>query len=114
MDKSEIDLRELRRAVDMILDHVIEDLNISKVVIKNTEDFFWDCPPKAMYDMSKKPAEWWTGRLSDDLEFIQKMLVREDGGVAFMLIHAAPLLRYIGQNVRECAAPEEARSPKPQ
>jgi hypothetical protein len=104
----------LKRAVDAILDHVIEDLNIGKVVIKNTEDFFWDCPPREMYDTSKKPTEWWNGRLSDDVEFIQKMLASEDGYIALMLTHAAPLLWYVGQKVRECAAPEEPGSSKSQ
>ena len=106
MEKEEIDLRDLKTAVNAILDHVIEDLNIGKLAIKNSEDFFWDCPPREMYDMSKKPTEWWTGRLTDDLEFIQKMLASQDGYIAFMLTHAAPLLRYVGQKVRECAAQE--------
>jgi hypothetical protein len=111
MDNTEIDLRDLKRAVNALLDHVIEDLNIGKVALNSTEDFFWDCPPGEMYDMSHKPREWWTGRLTDDLEFIQKMLLSDGGYLPLMLTHAAPLLRYVGQKVRECAPPGQA-SPK--
>ena len=100
MDKAEINLRELKRAVDLILDHVIEDLGVQIVTIEDKEDFFWDCPPSEMYDTSKQPREWWTGRLKDDLHFIQQML-RSDGPLAFMLSHAAPLLRYVAKQVKE-------------
>jgi hypothetical protein len=111
MDKAEINLRDLKRAVDMILDHVIEDLGVQKVMIEDNEDFFWDSPPSEMYDASKQPREWWTGRLSDDLDFIQKMLRSDDGYVAFMLNHASPLLRYVAKQVKECG-PRRNESPK--
>ena len=106
MDKTEINLRDLKRAVDAILDHVIEDLGVQNVTIEDQEDFFWDSPPSEMYDASKQPREWWTGRLSDDLDFIQQMLRSDSGYLAFMLNHAAPLLRYVAKQVTECGPPE--------
>lgn len=112
MGRVEIDLRDLKRAVDAILNHVIEDLGIQRVAISEDEDFFWACPPPEMYDVSKKPTEWWTGRLSDDLDFIQRMLASNDGYMAFMLTHAAPLLRYIGEKVKECGAHQRGSPPK--
>jgi hypothetical protein len=42
--------------------------------------------------------------LSDDLDFIQNML-KNESYVALMLTHAAPLVRYVGQRVRECTPP---------
>ena len=108
MENHEIDLRDLRKAVNVILDHIVEDLGVPKIVINEKEDFFWDCPPPEMYDMSKKPSEWWTGRLSDDLEFVQTMMRNDSGYVAFMLTHLAPLLRYVGQKTKECSGVQKS------
>ena len=111
MDKVEINLAELKMAVDGLLDHIIKNLGVEKVTIEEKEDFYWDCPSPAMYDTSKKPSgELDVGRLSDDLGFLRQML-RDEGYVGYMLVHAAPLLQYVAEKVNECG-PQNAESPK--
>jgi hypothetical protein len=42
MENGEIDIRNLKNAVNDILDHIIEDLSLLKVTIDPAEDFYWD------------------------------------------------------------------------
>ncbi len=69
MASAEIDLKALKNAVNAVLEHLIVDLGIDKVAIEERQDYYWSCPPVEMYNTSKKPSEWWTGRLSDDMDF---------------------------------------------
>ena len=99
MECSEIDLRDLKRAVDGLLDHMIERLGVKKVAIAEQEDFYWDFDHSEMYDASKRPTELTVGRVSDDLDFVQKML--DDDGYVVLMLHVAPLLKYIATRVKE-------------
>jgi hypothetical protein len=100
MDNVDIDLKALKEAVNAVLDHLIEDLSIEKVAIEELEDFYWSCPPSERYDTSKKPSEWWTGRLSDDMDFAKLIRRGQSGDISYSLVHVAPLLRYIGERVK--------------
>lgn len=55
MQKSEIDLRTVKRAVNAILDHLIEDLRLECVPIRDGEDLYWDCGAPEAYNVSKNP-----------------------------------------------------------
>jgi hypothetical protein len=100
MDYGEIDLTILKKAVNAILDHLIEDLRFEKVAIDVNQDFYWDCPVPAVYDSSTKPTTLDTGRLSDDVDFVKKIDRGRSQDVSYNLIHVAPLLRYIGERVK--------------
>ena len=97
----EIDLKHLKIAVNAILDHLIEDLSLAKVAIEEPEDFYWSCPPRERHDTSKKPSEWWTGRLSDDVSFVELIQRGQNGDIAYNLVHVAPLLRYVGEKIKK-------------
>jgi hypothetical protein len=97
MGTQEIDLKQLKVAVNLILDHLIDELEIESLAIPEDEDFYWSCPPKERYDTSKKPREWWAGRLTDDVGFTA-LLQPEAGAVcSYSLVNVAPLLRYVGE-----------------
>ena len=100
MASAEIDVRALKNAVNAVLDHLIVDLGIDKVAIEAQEDFYWSCPPAEKYDTSKKPSEWWTGRLSDDMDFTKLIRRGQSGDISYTLVHVAPLLRYIAEKVK--------------
>jgi hypothetical protein len=100
MPKSVIDLRQLRTAVNAILDHVIEDLGIEAVPIEEGHDHYWECSDAEAYVMSKQPAQLDVGRLSDDADFTRLVRRGEAGDVSFNLVHVAPLLRYLANTVK--------------
>lgn len=100
MSNAEIDLRKLKNAVNAIFDHLIDDLKIEKVTVVEQQDFYWSCPPRARYDSSKEPPEWWTGRLSDDIDFVKLIGRGQSGDASYNLVHLSPLLRYIGETIK--------------
>ena len=100
MGHPEIDVKRLKIAVNAVLDHLIEDLNLEKVAIDEREDFYWSCPPRQRYDTTKNPSEWWTGRLSDDVHFMDLIQRGQSGDIAYTLVSVAPLLRYIAEKIK--------------
>ena len=101
MAKSEINLKVLKQAVNSVMDHLIEDLNLETVAIEDGKDFYWDCPAPEMYNSSTKPGELDVGRLSDDVDFVKLIQRGQSGDVSYNLVHLAPLLRYIGETVKK-------------
>jgi len=92
-----IDVAELREIVNKILDHILNDLKIKKVEID--QDFYWNVDSSSLYATKKKPPETDLGSLHDDLEFLREILEDKDQAVGLMLVHMAPLLRYLGEKV---------------
>jgi len=93
----EIKIADLREVTNRIFEHIEKDLKLD--VVRLTEDYYWDVPSDRLYDMANRPAELDTGQLYDDWEFLSHILQDEDQAVSLMLIHLAPLLRYIGLKV---------------
>jgi hypothetical protein len=96
----QIDLRQLREAISAILDHVIEDLARETVEIEPGKDLYWHVPVAELHEMSRKPIGTDVGRLSDDVDFMKLIQRGQSGDVSYNLVHIAPLLRYIGENVK--------------
>jgi hypothetical protein len=93
----EINIAELRLVINRILDHIERDLGHANV--KLDEDNYWDVADEERYDFAKSPKNFEHGQLHDDWEFLSSILRDKDQAVALMLIHAAPLLRRIGEQV---------------
>ena len=91
----EINISELRLVINRILDHIEHDLGHASV--KLDEDDYWDVADEERYDFTKSPENFEHGQLHDDWEFLSSILKDKDQAVALMLIHAAPLLRYVGE-----------------
>jgi hypothetical protein len=100
MPSHEIDVRVLKDAVNAILDHLIEDLRLEKVTIKETDDFYWHCPAKELFDISKKPVGLDVGRLTDDVDFVKLITRGQSGDISYNLVHVAPLLTYIAEMIK--------------
>jgi hypothetical protein len=93
----EIKLSELRLVINRILDHIEHDLGRESV--KLDQDNYWDVADVERYDFTKSPENFGHGQLYDDWEFLSSILKDKDQAVALMLLHVAPLLRYIGEEV---------------
>jgi hypothetical protein len=97
---AEIDVKFLRNAVNIVLDHVINDLGLEKISIEGSSDYYWHCPASEVHDMSKKPIGLDVGSLPDDIDFVNLISRGRSGDVAYNLIYACSLLRYIAENVK--------------
>lgn len=95
----EIDIRELKKAIDAIFDHISNDLKVQEVTLRENQDYYWEVPPDDLYAVKKPQPQLDVGRLSDDWEFLEKVSKDKRQALSLMLIHAAPLLRHIGQEI---------------
>ncbi len=67
------------------------------MTIDPSEVFYWDMSHESLHDVGTKTPRLDVGSLTDDWEFLSKVIDRPEGGAGLMLIHAAPLLRYVGE-----------------
>jgi hypothetical protein len=96
---AELDIRTLKKAIDAIFDHISNDLKIEKLTVKDDQEFYWEVPSDKLYAVKEVPSQLDVGRLRDDWEFLESVAKDKDQAVALMLIHVAPLLRHIGQEI---------------
>jgi hypothetical protein len=95
----EIDLRALQKVTNAIFDHIIKDLKVEKVELKDDADFYWEVPSNRLHAVEDQQPQLDVGRLSDDWGFLSKGLEDPQGAVALLLIHVGPLLSHIGEEV---------------
>ena len=93
--KTEVDLREIQRVINLIFDHIVNRRGIEKVSLKC--DFYWNIERDLLYDMSNPPTQFDVGSLEDDWGFVSGLLSVDSQPVAFQLTEIAPLLRRIGE-----------------
>ena len=93
----EVKIADLRLVICQILDHIERDLGYATV--KLDQDNYWDVADEERYDFTKNPKSFEHGQLRDDWEFLSSLIKDKDQAVSLMLIHAAPLLRRIGEQV---------------
>lgn len=97
----EINIFQLKEVIDLVLDHIIKVRGVEFCELEN--EFYWNIPSPDVYE-PKKPEELDIGSLSDDLEFVLKLLENNSQPVAYQLTHLAPLLRYLGEHLSEMLA----------
>ena len=91
----EIDVVKLKSAIDRLFQHIIETRGVQRVELGS--DLYWDMPEEALYNVVDQPQELDIGRLSDDWEFVSKVLEDDANPVAYQLTEIAPLLRRLGE-----------------
>ena len=92
-----IDVAELRTVINRILDHIEYDLGKREVILK--QDAYWDVPDDVRYNFTSDPSGYAVGQLSDDWDFLKSILKDKDQAVSLMLIHVAPILLCLGEEV---------------
>lgn len=98
VNNSAINLEDLRWAINAIFDHIKEDLKIEDCPL--TENYYWDISDDSLYAVDKDAETPSVGSLQDDWEFLRPLLSQDrNQAVSLMLIHAAPLLRYVGRKI---------------
>jgi hypothetical protein len=100
MASDEIDVERLRKVINDILDHVVQDLGIVRVAIEPAEDFYWCYSYPEAYDSSKKHQDPEVGRLTDDADLLKNVRRGQGGDVTLNLVHVWPLVKYIGEKIK--------------
>lgn len=96
-NKFEISIEDLKNSIDVILDHITNDLGINKIELD--QDFYWQIPEDSLHLLDQKPENLTMGSLIDDRDFLQTVLSDKECGLSLMLLHVAPLLRYVALKV---------------
>ena len=94
-----INLRELQQATNRLFDHIIKTRGVENVELR--QNFYWTVPTEQLYDVKNDLKQPDVGSLYDDWEFVQSLTQDTTEPVAFQLTEVAPLLRYIGEVVKE-------------
>jgi hypothetical protein len=90
-----IRIAELRRIIDALLVHAEKTRGPE---LRLNHDYYWDISNPELYDTAKSPeVVKEVGSLGDDWEFLHNISQKdiESEGPYQMLIHVAPLLRYL-------------------
>jgi len=93
-----VELADLRRIVNRLLDH-IEGTGRHSIVLNQT--FYWDVPEEERYGIDDRPASLDVRSLHDDWDCIRFLLEEGEEPIVDQLSEAATLLRYIGDSLRE-------------
>jgi hypothetical protein len=89
-----IDIAQLQRAVNRLLDHVLM-AGVREVTIE--QPLYWTVVnPRSLHE---QPSELGVGDLCDDLEFALGVLDPGAEPMALSLTEVAPLLAYVGEVV---------------
>ena len=94
---TEIPICEIRMVVTRLLDHIERDLG--RPIVSLSADDYWDVADDQRYEFDKSPEGYVVGKLSDDWEFLAAVLEDQDQAASLMLVHLAPLLRRIGEQI---------------
>ena len=99
--------RDLKKVVDAIFDRLLAGSSDITVPIPESMDFYWEVPNNHLHDVAGAQPQLDVGRLSDDWEFLTQLLNDDEQAVRFMLVHVAPLLRFLGEAKKESALPRK-------
>ena len=94
--KIEVSISDLRAALDLVLDHVVE---LHGTVIHLERDYFWSIPIEQLYNPYSEPDTFTVGQLSESISNVSG-IARSDAPVnSFALVWVADVLRAVGQTL---------------
>jgi len=101
---STINLKDIQRAINVLLDHLIKTRGIETVNLD--KDFYWNIPSETLYDANLDPPNLKIdlGSFYADWEMISKLLQTDSVPVGYQLTQVAALLRYVGEATAAQAA----------
>ena len=101
MAPATIKLCLLKEAISLLLDRSMLSCVDGELTIDPAKVYYLDVAPESLNDIGSKTPILTVGSLLDDNEFLANMMASEDEKsepIVYMLIHAAPLLRYIAED----------------
>lgn len=89
-----VDVRQVRKIVLRLLDHIIERHEVVEVDLN--KDFFWVVPPDSVYEVEHQPSQLDVGSLEDEWQFVSSLLNPDARPTAYQLTQIAPILAAMG------------------
>lgn len=96
-EQASINLAALKSAIDAIFSHMTDGLGLHEIPL--SQDYYAEIPEELLYEVGQAVENPSVGSLVDDLRFLDGMSRDKDEAVSLMLVHVAPLLRYIAYKV---------------
>jgi hypothetical protein len=93
-DTLRIRVADLRRAAEMLLDHLQE---IEGDVVEVPDHMFWAVPAEARHNVYEQPTELTIGQLSESLSNLLSMTSSDEHALAYGLVWFADIVRTIGE-----------------
>lgn len=101
-----IDVAELRRSIDTLLDGLLQ-AGVNQIEV--TDRYYWKVFPDEKYRFDVKPTDLGAGDLIDDIESMGDVLATPEAGTHYLLATLASLLTYVAER----ASDQMASSGKP-
>lgn len=98
MSTPAVEIADLRRIVNRLLDH-IEANGRSSIPLYDT--FYWDVPEEERYGSDDPPTDLDVRSLHDDWDCIRFLIDDGEEPITDQLSEASTLLRYIADRLRE-------------
>ncbi|UCH75066.1 MAG: hypothetical protein JSU82_04245 [Rhodospirillales bacterium] len=98
MQTPAVEIADLRRIVNRLLDHIESN---GKRSIALNQTFYWDVPEEDRYGIDDRPGNLDVRSLHDDWDCIRFLVEEGEEPIVDQLSEAATLLRYIGDSLRE-------------
>jgi hypothetical protein len=96
-ENASINLAALKSAIDAIFLHMTDVLGLHEIPL--SQDYYAEVPEELLYAVGQAIENPSVGSLVDDLGFLNGMSRDKDEAVSLMLLHVAPLLRYLAYKV---------------
>lgn len=95
MENKDINISDLRKFINILSDKLekLEDKNV--VVLE--DDLYWNILDEELYNPYHKPVQLTMGSLSEDWEFLQKVVNGEREMIDYDLYKLASILRFLGK-----------------
>jgi hypothetical protein len=91
----EIDLVDLKKIVDRIIDHAIETRGRSRIALER--NFYWCFSSPDVYAVDEDAPQPDVGSLYDDWSFVKAIATEDQEPLANNLATVSQLMRYIGE-----------------
>ncbi|MGN7864701.1 hypothetical protein [Chryseobacterium sp. 22458] len=85
--------------IKKIIMHLSDDLNKldDAEVVELEDDLYWNILDEDIYSPYEKPGDFTMGSLTEDWEFLQKIIIGERQMISYDLYKLASILKYLGK-----------------
>ncbi|BAP33324.1 transcription-repair coupling factor [Chryseobacterium sp. StRB126] len=96
MENKDINISDIRKLINILSDKLekLEDKNV--VVLE--DDLYWNILDEELYSPYHEPAQLTMGSVSEDWEFLQKVVNGEREMIDYDLYKLASILKFLGKN----------------